>query len=1428
MLTVGEIVSLDSKAQFRNDVQLDAYESPDKNLALLHSYLFSKAVPNGDPSALRLISSLNLLDEITNAFLSERLENRMVVVANYGHGKSHLALTLANYFGRPTESQETEVVLGKINHTLADEAKAARYLQFKENRAEFLTVRLRGDVPQSLPTQFLLGLEKALEEHEATRDERLPFWYEQAESILAGLTDVQRAEADAYLHDSQMDAALLLSRVQAREHVYDEVVGAIKAALGVKPDLREVSLSQTVEWAAKKFTGPGKPLGGMLILFDEFSLYISKYAHRHAAADLQDLLNGVEKNQGRVVFLAFAQFDPLTTAENLTSLSINELDDLKKALTRLPRKYALYSLMESVIDAYLKQPPKTWQLFTEPSNVRGSFYQASQIAWDRFRKRYDQELQWDFEKFRQTVTDGAFPLHPITTALLCNVTLGAVPEGGVPRTVLGFVMEQLQHKQDEAAVVNGRPNWVLPISLVDYFEGRLDGELYSSYRNALRTAGADVTPAQEAVLKALLMQEMAGITARAGDQSEFLWHSSGLGKQEAAEALQTLAENNSIRRDPVRKTLNLWPVSADPQKLEKTLRGYLDKLRFDEQALAALNSLLRGKEMKALKFGSYDMAVKWGHQTDWAAIETIVSADMLTLKYLRSAIKLTEFASNGTLQEGDRGYVFWLLARNEEELERIRRTAAATLDKALEGMDPPPIVLMIPESPNPELVDQFRRLRALKAMNNPERQGIGADVYLHELDRVEKDFVRAVAALRADPEYPFDVPRKESTFVVPQVFRAQIGTMGKAALRSVLDELYRMAYVWRPPEFDTRYRVASQGVNRLRTAAKNVAGLLLLNSPQNLKHGTQTDPIARDLRDRFLQKSWRLLTPNLRIQKPSAPEVARAWEYLDMSFAAGNSDVRLDKVLVTLLNPKFGFDYNTATLLFCAWFGYSALDLQVSRLGKLVPDEELSRLLDRGAKDFMVQTCSQAITVSRRDRSEVENSIRKVMSRVHDPEYVYEQAEAEQDIAELETFAEDGRASAELRDSAQRCAINLKAALEDAKTYDNKAFALEQDSRKIATLAELLGLYRKVAKLPRQGKVATIAPPVDEVRKALIDTIEATALMSIQRRGQMKDIAEFQLYRQQLENDRKQLEGEGIAYLGEKIEEAIRLLQARHDEMRQELDEAPIRREIESMLVAVPLNKLYEYRQCLNEVSDCTKTTLDARDGKLEQVEAEIARLEREIEALRGQVREGVDSKSLRRAHESALRVADRYKQTDYETDLDHLLSQLSALTTFLTAIEELRNKPIATPDAAQEILTEIHGLESKWASELGEKQQSVLEDARTLLLEQVEAKQAEASSWIGKLEVLASREADLSSMIVQLRNPPIFLPEGELARLDALRSTLEERLAQDLVMQIETRFRELPDDATRLRCLAQLQKIVSEGSAGSVPASKARLSDGV
>lgn len=1406
MLTIGELVTLDEDAEFRNAVQLDAYDNATLNLALLRSYLFTGSAPADTGAAVRSIASVGVLDQIRQAFLHKAMENGLAVIANYGHGKSHLALALANYFGKPVGSTEVKLLFNKIDNAVNDPAKASGYRDFKQSRGEFLVVRLRGDMPRTLREQFMASLEKALGEHSATAGQRLQFWHNMAEKFLSGLSPENRAHADAFLEQYSTEVSLLLQQVQQHLDVYDLCVRLFTHLYGVPPNFGgEVSLKEVINWAATAFCGIDKPLGGILILFDEFSAYINRYAQRNATGELQDLLNGVDDQRGKVVFLAFAQHDPLTVAEHI-HLPGQARDSLKRELTRLPRKFALYSLMESVIDAYLTQSDTGWQHFTQERKVQGHLYRATDLAYEQFKARYDRELHWGIEKFQEFVTKGCFPLHPFTTVLLCNLKFSAADEIGTPRTVLGFVMEQLRATQHLPAVEADHVNWVLPVKLVDYFGERLHGDHFTAYTNAVRLLDPAAPMHYELVLKALLLQEVAGIKARSERQVELLAECAGLTEDETKHALKSLSSSRCIRYDPINKVNSLWTLTTNPDELEEILAEKLGTLPFDEAALKELENLLK-KELPDA-FGSVNLRVRWGDANDWAAHETLVTLENLTADYIANLAQQYDTAING-LVEGRRGCLVWLLARNESEIAWYREHVATLLDDALRGDAPMPVVFMLPSEAHAEIIDAFQRVRALGKFNQSEREAAGIDLFSLESAQAKATLLKVFDRLRGEVGNHLDVPRSIGAYAVPLAYRARL--IGRPSITGVMTECYNLAYRYAPPEFFTQYKANNA---RLREAVKLIAGLLLQNSPSSLRDGIRTNPVARDLCDKFLIQKWGLLNSDFRIQEPNSQAIRRVWERFDAVCPPGSQDIAVQELLIPLLNPPFGYDYNTTTLVFCAWFGFNNHDMQVTVFGRQINRDRLGNWLTRSPKEFIIDICcTQMVGLARRDPGEVVQEVRAILDKIKTGTLTKEEAETA--ITKLEEVGHDERNGVELRDKVQAGATTLKDALTETRNYDQQAGKLAQTIKTESNLRTLLEIQRRIASLPRTSHILTNAPTPVQLREQIQSRLVEVVELDCQRLEDLQRIAQLENNQGQLNARKKWLQDAGYAPLVERIDIALRRIDEKRVAIEKMEREESVRVEIRAMDENTRLQLLYSYRARLDEMSGYSAITMELRENRLQRIQKEIERLESQSDTWQNKLDESVNVKSLDSLRDDLLRLTDRYQGTVFAPKLDAARMRAGDLRGFLSALEEIRavtrNETFASPAEAEQNLKKLDGLADKFGATIAPQQRLLVENMRQAIEQRVQESSKEAVAWLRECEVEYRTGQSPVRIKEKLTRPPAFLPIEVREELLSLNDQVQMCIDQDSVARIEQQFRQIVDRKQREECLRRLELVLQE-----------------
>lgn len=183
-LSIRDIAQPDTTTQFVSDVQLSTfYDNAALNRDLMQRFMFTRGT-GGHTERKGTADLLRRLHQSVTA-IGATGDNRFVFMATYGHGKSHLGLALANYFGAPRGSQELETVLYKLERALPqDEAQVFRDFRANEARAPFLVLILRGDRPGSLRDSFFQALERALSQYEGEQSFKPPFWFDRADELL--------------------------------------------------------------------------------------------------------------------------------------------------------------------------------------------------------------------------------------------------------------------------------------------------------------------------------------------------------------------------------------------------------------------------------------------------------------------------------------------------------------------------------------------------------------------------------------------------------------------------------------------------------------------------------------------------------------------------------------------------------------------------------------------------------------------------------------------------------------------------------------------------------------------------------------------------------------------------------------------------------------------------------------------------------------------------------------------------------------------------------------------------------------------------------------------------------------------------------------------------------------------------------------------
>jgi hypothetical protein len=1403
MTTIGDLVKMDLQGTLRSDVQLSDYDDPDLNRQLLQHYIFTTRAPDSGGGRVRRLSSLEVFDKLCQAFVIDKLDNRITIIANYGHGKSHLALTLANYFARAASSREVKTILQRLGQAVKSPPELARYRQIKDNRGEFLVVRLRGDSPAGLREQFLKGLENALREHKVTQNAQPPFWYTRAAAALQRLEGNSLERANTFLEQYATDVPDLLQNLQEAGHL--DIVRSLFTHLhGIPPDFGgEVGLKEAVRWAVDEWCGPNKPLGGLLILFDEFSLFVQRYARTGPTGDLQDLLNGLSDCQGRAVFVAFSQHDPRTIAA--ASATGTVLESVNHELSRLPDSstFALYSLMEGVIDSYLAQSDQQWERWSAEQSVKSYCARARNVTLQHFRRRYEEELRWSLDVFERTVVKGCFPLHPLTTAILSTHRFHAGEDVGTPRTVLGFIQRQMEEKEKQPALVDGQPNCVLPIALVDYYEGRISTQEYDGYRAALDLCAerpSEVTEAHYKVLKALLLQMATQVRATGDEQVGLLTEMSGLTTKATKQALHDLAGWQIIQYDAIRRVSSFLP--AHIKDIEGIIRKAVEGIAIDRHLVEQLSQWLE----------PLDLPVNLGHERDWAASQLFLLAEDFSADALRDVVRRYSATSAG-IEAGERGLVIWLVARTDDSKLHLRQHATEILDEYLANQTHPiPVVLVLPMKATPDLLEAFRRYKALHELPDPERQQIGETTYRSEHGRAETTLRIQIAALRGDVEHFQEIPRESLQLVVPAPYRAAVSALPHHSLKAVLLECYRLAY--RRPEFYTQYQVAGKGPNKLREAVKKTTSWLLEDRVGTGVSTLPTKDLQRQLCELYLRDKWGLLAAGtFAIQEPTESSLRAAWDFLASQFAPGCRDQPVREMMVALLNPPYGHDFNTLLLLLSAWIGYHQHQLKLARGRRTVSVAQLRDWLNesKGPKEFLDAICcsESPLTMSRSRADEAVREARSVTERIRSGA-AFSQAEARDALAQLDQVLSNPRLTAGDSEAIQRARERLAEALTLAETYDTKAAEILR-SLEQPTLEALLQKQNAFGDLPHLSSVLAESPPVAELRQQWEEAVSRACETSCGRYERLSDIGDYRAHEGVLKALQRQLHKAGLASLEERTGQALARLGERAEQLRKDAAEKPIVVEIQGMTLSAPLKDLRDYRRRLEALSGLSESADRLRQEKLSQIINRIEQHEQFASQLMPALEDIASASDLDQLRERLLRAHNVYEGTELVVMLDRVKQRADMLREFFTHLADVQRHPLTQPGDALQMHQQLESIGKRFGNTMGVAQKECLQRVRRALDGRVNELIAAAHNWLETKETELERGANPAHLLQATESPPAFLSKVDAQRLRDLRMRAQSQLEQDVLAKIEAMFRQIRDPQRRRDCLKRLQRIADD-----------------
>lgn len=1445
---ITEITRENTQAAFVSDLQLKWYAERDpRNTRLAGAYSWTKQKITNE------LPSVEALSRLREVFEFAEVPNRFLWQAIYGQGKSHLALTLANFFGRPAGSPEVEAVLQGLAYAQAD---VDSLRAFKEAKGQFMVVCLFGNEPYTLAQGIALGLEAALKDHPDTVNRDLGLWFGPAAKALAALTPEQRTKADAFLEPHQLSIAALEDDIISRRGQYRlECAQALEHAAYL-PDFGGVLAPQhMIEHAGREFCGPGKPFAGLLVIFDEFGRFTEDYARKYDLLSqnlpLQGLMQGIVnlgKEQPLGAIVALTQFEPEAIAERAI-VNTNGLNDLKKELGRFPapERAFLVSPLEAVLGDFLQQDKEVWAdiLAKHPAEV-----EAIGAAVDMTRMLFPVRYKaWTDEQMQEKIGQRCFPLHPLTTALLCTMGLR---ETVSVRPSLGFVQEKFREYAPRPVLrPGGGFNLIHATELVEFFGEALakDDAGWTRYQEALRTTGAEASQLKKDVLAAMFVQETANLAVSPSGLTSYvniIAALSGYSKNEVETALRELHTDTRINYDAPRKAYLFWSLSQDGLTAHRLLATDTDKILRDPVDFARiLRQRLADAEGK--------VPVVLGNRDDWSAPVYLVPRALWSRDYLKTLLRRYQLNHDQSGLDGQarHGYVIRPVGFTEDEVNWLRANAPADFEAVLKELDPvtpPPALLVLPQQPHAGLLRTLVQSHVLHYEWSPQTKRDLTEKALQELTKVAEEQRKVeVDKLRREE-------RTLAEYRVPSLYQASVvASLNESPApnaEKVLKICYDLAYNWHAPYVEDPIASNHYRADVLLTCnylSRDKFGAEWVAATGGNSHGIATKLYERILGGHF-PTSWGIIDPANRVSEPTHPRVQKAWELLDAAVPVGNPDkVSLRPVLLQLLNAPYGFDCYSLGLLFSAWYGrhqrtlrlYKGLSSDRLLLPELMPlgakptptlDAIIGRLL--GAQDVYAQ---------REDIEDLNLHIGQVLRAWEAREELSYEAALNHSV-ELQDFVTDSTSAPDIREQVQQMLPRLREAIELA---DKHAQHLTESTQLLSTLTSATeDTVRQAVKLLKDVRKGTPLGVVQPANPAAADELVQKIIDRI--RSLYATVCNIYVTEQQTNTLNKCKEGTDrllklqshVSYLLTDIEPAkVAEALANIDIARKRLQNE----EQDSSLLArfKEIEKLTNFADLRAAQKELGSLSLQSEKGKLAYQHAVSV-----VDARIIQYRETLAAACARAQYlpERESRTFD--KATDYKKLAEEVVSKLAKTLQNLSPIYQDASPEAEQHEQAQKwcnqwlkILGDLEGHSEETPENTKElqnlltkydklyqqandnaAQQQIIQEAKQRLEQQFAVKVQAA---ISKLEELISRNdkgdlaADVDSDFQTAQSTVfMFLPKTEELHRKRLVTALRKRLETDEVEGITQKFKQIsrPQQiklVERLRSLLEQEQTV-------------------
>jgi hypothetical protein len=639
--------------------------------------------------------------------------------------------------------------------------------------------------------------------------------------------------------------------------------------------------------------------------------------------------------------------------------------------------------------------------------------------------------------------------------------------------------------------------------------------------------------------------------------------------------------------------------------------------------------------------------------------------------------------------------------------------------------------------------------------------------------------------------------------------------LGNNPIQKILEELYRKAYVIRPNEF---FKDKGFNNSKVTQATKKVAAYLAKNNIKTALEISPPSPVEKRLIETYLVREWKILSTGYFIVEPVNVHLKKAWDYLDESIQADQNEVKLINIIPKLLSVPFGFDFNTALLLFSAWVGFNNKEISFSRRNQKTTVKTLFddiSIYNKPTAQLMLQLLLvEHLAISREDPSVIETEIKAIMETIKASACITKE-DALIFSAKLQDFLEkEEGASHYLESDCKNILQSLTIHLEELEQYNQQADEIYKEVHSRLEITSLQKIEKRIQKLNYPKFIKTEKANLDELQRLLDKQYEACVDEICAEPEKLKSIENVGIVRKKIEDHQDLLSDHKD--LVQKLSSALDHLEKKAEQLKEKENEESLMEQIRLISEDSPLQKLQEDLNFIKS-KQYPANVNNLVNIKVERMKTKVAALQKFADGVleRYQV---IDKTELRAFKENLLSRMNLYQNSPYQEKLFQVKNYCDELDRYYNELAYLSRINTTNLSEIQKGIEKLESVRSLYQNKISEEHMTYLLQFKNKFDQAHQEIINEFEKGLSELESILKMELEQVSgslPIVDFRNKITTLRTNNLDgfknRLDKVENDfnkiVKEMNEKHTLKQIENLYKMLDNNKKQI-CLQRLKDL--------------------